>query len=165
MANRTLSTNATAGGRPGWLAGALRIFSLRRPALSQRRGLFIAALGLRVAGAGLLVWIGIIHWLLWHDGYKFIPTSGPFFLVDAIAGVLLAVLVLAWPRPLVGLVSAGFVASTIAALLISLQFGLFGFHESTSASYVGLSLVIEPVAVLILLVWTVIAAASVPRDL
>ena len=169
MTQRTSVTNAD-GGHAGWaapsvwLANALLLVSVRRPDLRQRGNLFAAALVLRLAGAALLGWIGWVHWVLWQqEGYKSIPTSGPFFLVDAIAAALLAVALLAWPRPVVGLVSAGFTASTILALVISLTVGLFGFNESISANYVVEALVLECVAVIVLLAWTVIAASALPR--
>ncbi len=146
------------------LSNVLLLASTRRPDLSPRGRLFIVALVLRIAGAALLGWIGWMHWVLWQqEGYKHIPTSGPFFLVDAIAAVLLAIALLAWPRPLIGLASAGFTASTILALVISLTVGLFGFNESMSANYVVEALVLECVAVVILLAWTVIAASALPR--
>jgi hypothetical protein len=145
-------------------AGVLSLASPRRPDLRQRGNMFIVALILRLVGAGLLVWVGYIHWHLWDLGYKHIPTDGPFFLIDGIAGVVLAVLLLAWPRPLAGLLSAGFVASTIAALLISLSAGLFGFHEQIQAAYVVEALVYESIAVIVLLAWTVVAARALPRQ-
>lgn len=140
--------------------------SVRKPEFRHRGNLFITALVLRLVGAGLLAWIGYIHWILWQkppggQGYQFIPTDGPFFLVDAIAGVVLAVVLLVWPRPLAGLVSAGFVAGTILALVISLTVGLFGFPESISANYVVLALVVESITLPILLAWTALAARAV----
>ena len=84
----------------------------------------------------LLAWIGYIHLHLWLEGYRQIPTNGPLFLLDAVAGFILAAVLLAWPRPLAGLLAAGYTASTLGALLISLTVGLFGFRESISASYV-----------------------------
>jgi hypothetical protein len=69
---------------------------------------------------------------------------------------------LAWPRPLAGLLAAGYTAATLGALLISLGAGLFGFRESISASYVAESLVIETITVLALLGWTVLVTAT-PR--
>lgn len=147
------------------LSNAMLLASVRRPELTRatRGSQFIIALVLRLAGVGLLAWIGYIHWFLWNEGYKHIATDGPFFLLDAIAGIVLAAVLLAWPRPLSGLVSAGFTASTILALVISLSVGLFGFHESISASYVVLALVLESVAFVILLAWTVLAARTVPQ--
>ena len=120
-----------------------------------------AAFALRLAAAGLLGWIGYIHWHLWQEGYKYIPTNGPLFLLDAIAAVLLALVRLTWPRPLAGLAGAAFTAGTILALVISLSVGLFGFRESISASYVVQSLALESVTVIILLTWTAITAAAV----
>lgn len=137
--------------------------TLRRPDLGWRGALSLLAHGLRVVAAGLLVWIGYIHWFLWHEGYKYVPTSGPFFLVDAIAAVLLAVALLAWPRAITGIASAGFVAGTIAALVISLWIGLFGFHESISASFVVQSLWLESITVVLLVAWSLIALAKTPR--
>lgn len=163
MAERS-SITRTGSSRPGLLGSVLLLASPGRPDLAQRRGLFIVALVLRVAGAGLLGWIGYIHWFLWQrEGYKFIPTNGPLFLVDAIAAVVLAVLLLVWARPLAGLLAAGFIASTIGALAISLWIGLFGFHESIHANFVVESLVLESIALVILAAWTVIAATAVAR--
>jgi hypothetical protein len=158
MAERSSMTGPTRN-QSRWLAGVLLLVSRRRPELGQRRGLSLA---LRVAGAGLLCWMGYIHWHLWQGGYRFLPTNGPLFLADAIVAVALALALLAWARPLTGLLAAGFVASTIGALVISLWVGLFGLHETISTSYVALSLVIESAAVVIIAVWTVIAASAVP---
>ncbi len=131
--------------------GSLRVKSslLRRSALLLRLGV-----------VGLLVSIGLIHLHLWLEGYRFIPTNGPLFLVDAIAGFVLAAALAAWPRILVGLAAAGFAASTLGALLISLSVGLFGFKESIGASYVVLSIVLEAIAGAGALVWTVLVLAA-----
>ena len=121
-----------------------------------------AALLLRLGCVALLAWIGYIHLHLWQEGYRHIPTNGPLFLLDAAAGFILAAVLLTWPRPLAGLLAAGYTASTLGALLISLSVGLFGFRESTSASFVTESLAIETVTLLALLVWTALLAA-LPR--
>jgi hypothetical protein len=63
-----------------------------------------------------------------------------------------------WP----GWVSAGFVAGTILALVISLTVGLLGFNESISAYYVVLALVVESITLVILLAWTALVAWLVP---
>jgi hypothetical protein len=117
---------------------------------------------LRLAAVALLAWIGYIHLHLWQEGYRQIPTDGPFFLLDAVAASVFAAALLVWPRPLAGLLAAGFTASTIGALLISLTVGLFGFNESIGASFVVESLVIEGIAVVLLLLWTVLIAAGLP---
>lgn len=142
---------------------ALRLVSVRKPALPGAASRAVA-LAMRVVAAGLLVLIGWIHWHLWSEGYKYIPTNGPFFLIDAISAIVLAAALLAWARPLIGLLAAGFLAGTIGALVISLQFGLFGFQESMHASFVVESLVIESLALVIVAAWTVLAAWRRPPD-
>jgi hypothetical protein len=140
-----------------------RLASPRRPAAASRGGRRAAALLLQLACAALLAWIGYIHLHLWLEGYRQIPTDGPLFLLDAVAGFLLAAALLAWPRPLVGLLAAGYTIADIGALLISLSVGLFGFHESIQASFVTESLVIETLALLALLAWTFLITAA-PRQ-
>jgi hypothetical protein len=139
-----------------------RLASPRRPQPGGRGGRRAAALLLRLACVALLAWIGIVHLHLWLEGYRQIPTDGPLFLLDALAGLILAALLLVWATPLAGLIAAGYTASTLAALLISLSVGLFGFRESTSASFVSQSLAIETITVLALLGWTVLLTA-LPR--
>jgi hypothetical protein len=118
-----------------------------------------AALLLRLGCVALLVWIGYIHLHLWQAGYRRIPTNGPLFLLDAVAGFVLAAVLLTWPRPLAGLLAAGYAASTLGVLIISLSVGLFGFRESISASFVTESLTIESITVLALISWTALVAA------
>jgi hypothetical protein len=116
----------------------------------------------RLGCVALLAWIGYIHLHLWQEGYRQIPTDGPLFLLDGVAAFLLAAVLLLWPRPLAGLLAAGYTASTLGALIISLSVGLFGFRESISASFVTESLTIEAITVLALIGWTILVAAP-PR--
>jgi hypothetical protein len=141
-----------------------QLTSPRRYHAAGRSNRRAAALLLRLTGTALLVWIGYIHLHLWAEGYRQIPTDGPLFLLDAVAGFALAAALLAWPRALAGLMAAGYTAATLGALLISLSVGLFGFRESISASYVAQSLAIETIALVVLLSWTVLAAATARRS-
>ena len=128
------------------------------PVTGRRRA---AALLLRLSCAALLAWIGYIHLHLWLEGYRQIPTDGPLFLADAIAAFVLAAVLLAFSRPLAGLLAAGYTAGTLGALVISLTVGLFGFRESISASYVVESIIIEAITVLALMTWTVLVARRI----
>ena len=132
--------------------------SLRGAPLSIRSPRGTVAPLLRLGSAAILVLIGYIHLHLWQEGYRQIPTDGPMFLIDALAAFVLATALLAWARPVVGLLAAGFAAGTLGALLISLSVGLFGFHESVAASYVVESMVIEAVVTVALGGWTVLVA-------
>ena len=136
-----------------------RLVSTRPPSVRDT-GLVLSAtvLLLRLACAGLLIWIGVIHLHLWLEGYRHIPTNGPFFLADAVVAFVFAAALLAWPRAIVGLLGAAFTLGTLAALVISINIGLFGFKESTGASFVVLSLVIEAIATFVLLVWSALIA-------
>jgi hypothetical protein len=139
-----------------------RLASPRRPQATGQGGRWAGALLLRLGCAALLTWIGYIHLHLWLEGYRNIPTDGPLFLLDVVAGFVLAAAMLVWPRPLAGLLAAGYTAATLGALVISLSVGLFGFRESISASFVSESLIIETITVLTLVSWTILVAAA-PR--
>ena len=105
-----------------------------------------------VVGAALLASSGAIHLQLWAMGYRTIPTIGPLFLLQGIAGVLLAGLLLLWRRMLVVVAGAGFMAATVGGLLVSVNFGLFGFMDTLAAPYAGLSLVLESAGAAVLAV-------------
>ena len=51
-----------------------------------------------MAGAGLLVWSGVIHLQLWSDGYRTISVIGRLFLIQGIASIVLAVALVAFRR-------------------------------------------------------------------
>jgi hypothetical protein len=138
-----------------------RLASPRSPGPGLSPGRTVIALLLRAGCAALLAWIGYIHLHLWLEGYRQIPTDGPLFLVDAIAAFVLAAVLLAFSRPLAGLLAAGYTAGTLGALVISLTVGLFGFRESISASYVVESIIIEAITVLALMTWTVLVARRI----
>jgi hypothetical protein len=78
-------------------------------------------------------------------GYRSIPTIGPLFLLQGIAGALLGLVLLLWRRLLVVVAGTGFMVATISGLLISVKFGLFGFMDTLAAPYAGLSVVLESV--------------------
>jgi hypothetical protein len=139
-----------------------RLASPHRPQAHGSGGRRAAALLLRLTCVALLAWIGAVHLHLWLEGYRQIPTDGPLFLLDAVTGLLLAAVLLAWPAPLTGLLAAGYTASTLGALLISLTVGLFSFRESISASFVTQSLIVESATVAALFSWAILVTAR-PR--
>ena len=81
-----------------------------------------------VVGSALLASSGVIHLQLWATGYRTIPTIGPLFLLQGIAGVLLAVVLLLWRRLLVVVAAAGFMVATIGGLLVSVEFRPIRLH-------------------------------------
>src|SRR5712692_9684614 len=113
---------------------------------------------LRVAGAGLLAATAAIHLDLYLTGFRNIPTIGWLFLLQVIAGFILAAAVLATGNPVVGALGAGFAVSTLGGYLLSIWVGLFGFTEvRTTAGIVAGVIEVAAFAVL-----AVLAAAPGP---
>jgi hypothetical protein len=116
---------------------------------------------LRVLGALLLAAMSWIHLDLWLAGYRSIDWIGPAFLLNAIAGFGLAVLLMVTPRPLLAWV-AGLGAltalGTLGGLLLATTVGLFGFTETTAADLWWESFWVEIAAAIVLAALAVLAA-------
>jgi hypothetical protein len=140
----------TAGARPSRSRNVRRMLSYASvgPSGSAARRVGIT-LGL-VIGSALLAASGAIHLQLWSTGYRTIPTIGPLFLIQGIAGALLAALLLLSRRLLIVVMAAGFMIATIGGLLLSIYFGLFGFMDTLAAPYAGLSLGVESAGAVLL---------------
>jgi len=137
-------------------------FLLRRPGALKSRVARWTVLALAGTGGGFLVWSGVIHLMLWSDGYKDISVIGPLFLVQGIASIVVAaaVVVFRW----LALLAAGAVAgvATAVGLLLSVNFGLFGYTESLAVPYAVLSLAVEFTAAFVLLVAACVLALAEP---
>lgn len=81
----------------------------------------------RVAGAVGLVVSAAVHLWLWFDGVRH-QSVGPLFLVNVVAGVVIAVLLLRWDSWVPAFLTLGFGASTLGAFVISSTVGLMGVH-------------------------------------
>jgi hypothetical protein len=137
-------------------------FLLRRPGALSSRTARWAVLALTATGAGFLVWSGVIHLMLWSDGYKDIRWIGPLFLLQGIVCIVLAVAIVAlrW----LALLAIGSVTgvATAVGLLLSVNVGLFGFTESLSVPYAELSLAVEFTAAFVLLIAACLLALAEP---
>ena len=94
------------------------------------------------AGAILVLLSGLVHLKL-YGSYKGISVIGPLFLAQGIVGILLAVALAGFRRMWLVLGGAGFLVATAAGLLISVNFGLFGFQDSLAVPYATSSMVEE----------------------
>jgi hypothetical protein len=94
------------------------------------------------AGAILVLLSGLVHLKLFGS-YKGISVIGPLFLAQGIVGILLAVALAVFRRMWLILGGAGFLVATAAGLLISVNFGLFGFQDSLAVPYATSSMVEE----------------------
>jgi hypothetical protein len=156
---------AVSAGRPWWLD----LLLTRSPGSWRSTLGRVIMLLVILAGAGLTVYSGYIHLYLWGRQpypYSAIPTIGPLFLLQGIVGILLGVLVVATRRLYAVVLAAGFMVVSIAALVIDVQFGMFGFQDSWAAPYVTGTLRYEIVGAVVLLIaagalaWPAVAARS-----
>ena len=145
-----------------------------QPALGQRRSVValawaeptgspmrrLATNGLVAAGALFVAGSALIHLYLWADGYRHVATIGPLFLAQGIAGLLLAVALVGYPRSAVAVLGAAFLLASVAALLTSATAGLFGFMDTLDAPWATTSLVIEAFGALVLLVGAALTIRS-----
>lgn len=126
----------------------MKLQSLARPVPSAGPKKVLAIAGFVVAAA-LLVASSYVHFHLWQDGYRHIPTIGDLFLLQAIAGVVVAIMVIGVRRVWSAIVGAGFALSTLVGFLISVNYGLFGFKDSSSAPYAHMAFALELAAVIV----------------
>jgi hypothetical protein len=110
-------------------------------------------LALRLAAIALLSVVAWIHLHLWQSGYRHIPTVGPLFLAAVVAAAGVAAVLLARPSRVLGLLALAVDAGILAALIGSINLGLFGFTESLNAPFVVESILIETLAALALALW------------
>jgi hypothetical protein len=137
------------GNRPWWLDRLLR-----GPAsLSSLLGR-VAVTVVIAGGAACTVYSGYIHIYLWGRSqypYRDIPTIGPLFLAQGIAAVIIGLLVVITRRVAVLLIGAGLLIVSVAALIIDVEVGMFGFKDSWSVPYVTTTLYEEIVGAVLLL--------------
>jgi hypothetical protein len=109
-----------------------------------------------VAGGLLVVWSAYIHFHLWGEpeGYRHLSVIGPLFLLQAIGGLVVGVLVVALRRVWMALAGIGYAVATAAGFLlcVALPKGLFNFKETWEAPFAHLAFVVEVAIVVVLLV-------------
>lgn len=82
---------------------------------------------------------GVVHLELWAGGMSALAVVGPAFLVNAVVGLALGVVLALWEHWLPLLVAAGFGAATLGAFVLSTTVGFFGVHEQWQGAAVWLS--------------------------
>ena len=92
-------------------------------------------MGTRIVTAVAALVSAYVHLKLWLDGMRDIDVIGPAFLFNAVAGLVIAVLLLTWRHWVPGFLAAGFGASTLGAFILSATVGLFDVHEQWTGGY------------------------------
>jgi hypothetical protein len=103
---------------------------------------------LRVLGAVALLVSAAVHLWLWFDGVRD-QSVGPLFLVNVVAGVVIAILLLRWRHWVPAFLTLGFGASTLGAFIIAATVGLMGIHEHWQGFYVFAAAVAEVVCIVV----------------
>ncbi|MFL6136464.1 MAG: hypothetical protein ACJ74O_01510 [Frankiaceae bacterium] len=104
-----------------------------------------------LVGAAMVVVSAAIHLHLWSIGYKHIRWIGPSFLLQSISGFALALVLVTWRRLVAVALAAGFLASSIVALLLSATVGFLGLHDGLDVPWADWSLASEAAGLVVLL--------------
>ncbi len=100
-----------------------------------------------LAGATALIASGEIHgYLFFAQGYHAVPVIGPLFASQAVAGVVLGLVLAGAARRALRLAGAALALFSAAGFLASDAVGLFGFHDTLAAPGAVLALIVEVAA-------------------
>jgi hypothetical protein len=103
---------------------------------------------MRLVAAAAVLASAAIHLTLWFQGMRDVHVIGPAFLVNIVAGVVIAVLLVRWRHWAPGLLSACFGTATLGSFTLASTVGLFGDHEKWGGTYVFSAAGVEIVAIL-----------------
>jgi hypothetical protein len=101
----------------------------------------------RVVAAAAVLISAVVHGILWFDGYRDVDVIGAAFMLNAVGGVVIAILLLGWRNWVPLLLAVGFGAATLGAFALSVTVGLFGFQESVGGVSQWIAAVSEVVAI------------------
>jgi len=88
----------------------------------------------------------LLHLRMWFDGVRD-QSVGPAFMLNAVGGIVIAVLLLTWRHWVPLLLAVGFGVSTLGAFTIATTVGLFGVHDHWTGGYVWTAAISEVVAI------------------
>ncbi len=116
---------------------------------------------MRILSAIVLLAVGGIHLFLVFDGVG--GLLGVLFVLNAIAGLVLAIGMLVLRGRLLSLatiLSLLFVIATLLALILALTVGLFGITETWSFTLVPQTVVVESIGTVVLAITTLLVLRS-----
>jgi hypothetical protein len=103
-----------------------------------------------VIGAAMVATSAVIHLHLWLAGYRHVHLVGPLFLAQSVAGILLAVVLVAYRRLVVIGAGVAYTGGSVVALLLSASVGFLGLHDGLGVPWAGWSLATELIGLLAL---------------
>ena len=104
---------------------------------------------LRLVGAVAVLVSAVVHLQMWFDGVRHQHALGPAFLLNAVGGAVIAVLLVTWAHWVPPLLTAGFGVSTLGAFTVAASVGLFGVHEHWAGVQVWTAAAAEAVAIVV----------------
>src|SRR3954447_12162786 len=84
---------------------------------------------MRMLAAAAVLVSAAIHLYLWFDVFRHTHVVGPAFMVNAVGGAVIAVLLLTWNHWIPLVLAVGFGVATLGAFIIAATVGLYGVHE------------------------------------
>ena len=99
-----------------------------------------------LAAAGVLV-SAAVHLYLWFDVFRHTDVVGPAFMLNAVGGTIIAVLLVTWRHWIPLVLAVGFGVCTLGAFLVAATVGLFGVHENWTGWAVWTAAASEVVAI------------------
>jgi hypothetical protein len=106
------------------------------------------AMKLRILAAAAVLVSAAIHLRLWFDVFRHTDVVGPAFMVNAIGGAIIAVLLVTWRHWIPLLLAVGFGAATLGAFIIAATVGLYGVHEHWTGWEVWTAAASEVIAII-----------------
>lgn len=85
---------------------------------------------MRLLAATAVLVSAAVHLYLWLDGMRDVDVVGPAFMLNAVGGAVIALLLVVWRHWVPPFLALGFGLSTLTAFVISATVGLFGVQES-----------------------------------
>jgi len=104
---------------------------------------------MRVLAAVAVLVSAAVHLYLWIDGMRSLDVVGPAFLFNAIAGAVIAVLLVMWRHWIPPFLALGFGVSTLGAFITAATVGLFGVHEHWTGWAVWTAAIAEVAAIVL----------------
>jgi hypothetical protein len=108
------------------------------------------ALGAVVLSGLLMICSGLIHIHLWDIAYRHVATLGPLFLVQAVAALVLAVVLVATRVVAVALVCIVLMLGTVGGFILADTVGIFGFTLPAVTGWADEALITEGLSALLL---------------
>jgi hypothetical protein len=110
----------------------------------------VAARGAVLAAAVLMICSGLIHIYLWDIAYRHVATLGPLFVVQAVAALALATVLVATRLVVVALGSMLLMLGTLVGFILADTVGLFGFTLPAVTGWADEALISELVSAVLL---------------